>query len=457
MIPRLPFVLPVQQLLRRTVAVCVATFLLLAAALTPAGAQSYQGFAIFGDSLSDTGNHADRSAQETGVRLPTIFFRYTDGRYTSGPDIQNAPRSRNFAGLWHEQLAAIFFGIDPAVPSLEGGADYAYGNARTSAGTHLDIVPSVSPLANNGRYAVTVDDMGKQVTDFLSAAGGRADAGLLYILWGGANDLTFDSSPAGVAAAVGNEAALVSQLAVAGARQFLVVNVPPLGDTPSVLALGAATAAGLNQLSAAFRQNLPLALGQAQAQLAAAGINVRITIVDAFDLLRRAEANPRAYGFDDVTSVAQTFSYRDNADRFLFWDGFHPTAAGHYQVAVEAFSGLTGTPVVQLGFSEDSVARNGGSPAQLYVTRSGSNLASDLEVRLRIEGNARAGRDFADFGSSVVIPAGERTVAVPVQPLNNPRNSRGFTLTVSLLDADGYAVGAVRSRNLLIAPPARRR
>ncbi len=422
------------SLLRRA---ALAAALLVASALTTL-AQDFQGFVVFGDSLCDTGNHADRSADETGVRLPTIFFRYTDGRYTSGLDIQNAPKARQFRGVWHEQLAADFFEINPAVPSLEGGADYAFGNARTSAGTHQDIVSTVSPLANNGLYSVTVDDMGKQVTDFLSSAGGRADPGLLYILWGGNNDLTFNSTAAGVGAAVQNEAGLVRQLALAGARQFLVVNVPPLGDTPTIRALGPETAAGLNQLAAGFRQNLPLGLGQVRQGLAAAGINITITIVDSFDLLRRAEANPRAYGFTDVTGIGYNASFKDNADRFLFWDGFHPTSAGHYQIAAEAFSDLTGSPVVQVGVAADTVAKNAPVPT-LYFTRGGDDVSSALTVNYTVLDGPRT-------SYAVVIPAGEHTVAV-----NGPakRGGRGRTVRVALTSGN-YTIGRVQFRDITV-------
>jgi len=265
------------------------------------------------------------------------------------------------------------------------------------------------------------------------------------VLWGGNNDLTFNATPSGVASAVGNEATLIGQLATAGARQFLVLNVPPLGDTPTIKALGQATADGLNQLSAGFRQNLPLALGQVQQQFAAAGINLRITIVDSFDLLRRAEANPRAYGLEDVTSIAQNFSFKDTADRFLFWDGFHPTAAGHYQIAVEAYTDLTGIPVVQLGTASNTVGRTAALPT-LYLTRSGNNLSSDLEVNFAVT-------DASRETFTAVIPAGQRTVEVNVPPSTAPRGRarRGRTVRVALLEGNGYVLGRVELRDLTVA------
>ncbi|MBV9659314.1 MAG: SGNH/GDSL hydrolase family protein [Verrucomicrobia bacterium] len=415
--------------------------LLAAAALAPSVAQAqspFSQFVIFGDSLSDTGNHADRSTAQTNVRFPTDFFRYTDGRYTSGPDLARfrVVYSHTFRGLWHEQLSRIFFNQDPARPSLEGGTDYAYGDARTTAGTHDNVISAVGPLVRGGIYDVTIDDMGKQVNDYLSAVGGQADPKALYILWGANNDLaSANPTPAGVAAAVANEVGQIQQLAIAGARNFFVYNVPPLGDTPVVAALGAATAAGANQLAAGFDANIGPAIAQLQAGLAAAaGINIKVTIADSFTLLRLAEANPRAYGFDNVNGFGQQAGPRDDADRFLFWDGFHPTAAGHYQLAVEAFSDLTGTPVVQLGTSADA-----SSNPTLYFTRSGNDVSGDLTVRYTQTGSG---------SRSVVIPAGQRTVTVTGVLPTGVR--RGRTIRFELVADAAYAIGVVAFRDVLI-------
>ena len=178
-------------------------------------------------------------------------------------------------------------------------------------------------------------------------------------------------------------------------------------------------------------------------QLAAAGININVTIVDSFALLRRAEANPRAYGFNDVTGIGYNASFKDNADRFLFWDGFHPTAAGHYQIAAEAYSDLTGTPVVQVGVAADAIAKNAAVPT-LYFTRGGNDVSTALTVNYAVSDGSRT-------SFSAVIPAGEYTVAVSGPAAPKGRVKRGKTVRVALADGAGYTIGRVQFRDITVA------
>ncbi len=405
----------------------------------PAEAQSFSRLVVFGDSLSDTGNHADRSVNDYGLRFPTYFFNYTNNRYTSGRDTR--PASATFRGVWVEQLAKDFLGLPKPKPSEVGGLDFAFGNGRTSDGTHQDVIPQISPLVNS-TYSLTIDDMGLQVTNFLGT--GTPDANALYCLWGGNNDLTsVNPTAAGVQAAITNEIGLIQRLALAGARNFLVVNVPPLGSTPAVLAaVGPAQAAGVNQLAGGFRAALQPAINQLAGGLARAGINIDVRVVDSFGILVDALQDPGAYGFATVTDNGQNSPNpaRDDADRYLFWDGFHPTAHGHYQVAAEAFAVLSGQSVVQIGAETTEVNRAAETGAFVF-TRTGENLATSLTVNFSVAGTAKSG-DVDSLGASVTFAAGARRAAVPIVPLKAGGKSRTLTLTVG--NGDGYRSGELR-------------
>ena len=82
-----------------------------------------------------------------------------------------------------------------------------------------------------GDFTITIDNMGKQVDDYLATM--TPDPNALYLLWGGGNDLFDNSSDANVIATSNRINALISRLATAGARNFLVPNVPPLGAIPN--------------------------------------------------------------------------------------------------------------------------------------------------------------------------------------------------------------------------------
>jgi outer membrane lipase/esterase len=81
-----------------------------------------------------------------------------------------------------------------------------------------------------GDVTITVDDMGKQMDDYL--AGHTVDPSALYVLWGGGNDLFDDDSATNVTATAARATALMSRLVNAGAQYIMVPNVPPLGDIP---------------------------------------------------------------------------------------------------------------------------------------------------------------------------------------------------------------------------------
>jgi phospholipase/lecithinase/hemolysin len=99
--------------------------------------------------------------------------------------------------------------------------------------------------------------------------------------------------------------------------------------TPGVDVLGAATA-----LSFGFKQGLDATL----AQLSAALPGIDIVRFDAFTEINNIVANPAKFGLNDVTTACiqpnvPPFECRQ-PDRHLFWDGIHPTRAGHAIAAV---------------------------------------------------------------------------------------------------------------------------
>lgn len=301
-------------------------FLLLAGGFSaPAAGASPPPFTqvvVFGDSLCDVGNVAARTEASYGVRYPGPNFNYADGRFTDSA--ATMPASTRYAGVWPEQLAGML-GLPVPAASLSGGSDYAFGGATTMDGT--------STLTGSGGVTVTVDDMGKQVSDALAAH--APDPGALYVLCGGSNDLLSDDSAAGVSAAAQRVSALFQKLAQAGAKTVLIANVPPLGDTPGQSG-NAQTAAALNQASAAFRDQLSADLSAAQSSLVNQHIAVKLDRLDLFTLFGQVRQNPAGYGFTNITQSAQGNAV--NADQYLFWDDLHPTTYGHFQVARAAYA-----------------------------------------------------------------------------------------------------------------------
>jgi len=105
---------------------------------------------------------------------------------------------------------------------------------------------------------------------------------------------------------------------MAGAKQFLVGNLPPLNLTPAGAALPPAEQAGLAQFSYYFNQGL-----NSEAASLANALGVKINVLDVYWLFNDVVANPARYGFTNVTNSA--FLSNPSGDGYLFWDTVHPT------------------------------------------------------------------------------------------------------------------------------------
>jgi phospholipase/lecithinase/hemolysin len=258
----------------------------------------------FGDSLSDAGN----AFIATGGTIPGS--PYSAGRFSNG-------------NVWVQDLA-LDLGLGPLGPSLAGGTDYAVGSAQSGTTAFHTAAPG---------------DLPSQLTQFETANPGGADPNALYTIWIGSNDLGAITAGATVpqiqgdfAAIIGNIDSAIATLAGLGARNFLVVTVPDLGQIPDALALPPGGAAAESALSAAFDGALVNGLP--------AGGGINIATLNSYLLLDSIIANPGAVGLTDVTHPCLTGEVNfsggtpcGSPDQFLFWDGSHPTAAGNALVA----------------------------------------------------------------------------------------------------------------------------
>ncbi len=268
--------------------------LILSATCTMANA-AWSSLVVIGDSLSDNGN----VSALTGGSFPPP--PYVAGRFSNGP-------------VAAEYMAGAL-GI--------GLQNFAHGGAKTGT----DLAGNDSYIGLNGT------GMGAQVGMFAASLGGAAaDANALYMVWGGPNDFFEPTmTPAMSAANIGS---VISGLYGLGARSFFVPNMPDLGRTPEFL--GTALSGTMTGATLAFNALL-------DSEIMSLGLSLpdaSFIQFDTFNFFSEALARPGDFGMSNVTGACidslACLSSPTEQMTTLFWDGVHPTTAGH-QVLAMAF------------------------------------------------------------------------------------------------------------------------
>lgn len=276
----------------------------------PTQALGYSELVVFGDSLSDVGNFFATSGGTFPVSPP-----YAGGRFSNGP-------------VWVEGVADGL-GL-AATPSLLGGTNYAFGGAQTGSGY------SLPPGQTTG--IPFVPNMQTQVGEYLGSGGPAGDE--LFVLWGGANDFFVGQMDPTVPA--GNIASALSDLYDAGAREFLVPNLPMLGQTPLGLSNPAPGASeGLDLLTGGFNAALEAHLqgldglpdvtihrfdvAGVVASLTAIGPSLGVTVFDQ--------------GYADLLT-GEVLDPSLDPDTFVFWDNQHPSRVAHGLLGEQALAAI---------------------------------------------------------------------------------------------------------------------
>ncbi|MEQ7154633.1 autotransporter domain-containing protein [Brevundimonas aurifodinae] len=289
----------------RGAALAALTLAASTALATAASAQSYGRLVVLGDSLSDNGNLFLASG---GTQPPSP--PYFQGRFSNGP-------------VFAEQLgfsAARFNG------PVTGSINLAYGGSRT------DNAVAFPP------------GMRQQLTTYVSR-GGTFGANDLVSVLGGANNIfqsigafavlppQLQGNPTGfvdpvIRAAVTDINFIVGDIASRGAGTILVTNLPRLGTTPQFSPTPLAALA--DYAGSQFNGQLATSL----LTLAPTRPNTNIILFDLAKVSDPIAANPGRFGLTNVTQACfNGVTVCAAPDTYLFFDGVHPTAAGHRLLA----------------------------------------------------------------------------------------------------------------------------
>ncbi|MBN2476992.1 MAG: SGNH/GDSL hydrolase family protein [Pirellulales bacterium] len=301
----------------RLLPVPVAAVLLGLMSLATEGLAAPSRVIVLGDSLSDGGNAYQFSLDTGNYPDPPDYWPTTGGRFCNGL-------------VWPEYLAAQWgLAIEPS-RLVAGGTNLAYGGAQTGSGASWLNTPNLN----------------EQLAGYLQS-GATITGSERFIIWAGANDV-FDSlweyaisgdsadlPPTRIPGWVANLCGLVRTLHDEGARDVMLLNLPPLGKTPYFL--DPLTTGLLDGWSADF--NAALSRGLAELRPDLGGTTVREIDVFALfnEIVEVPEARPR-YGLPldlNVTDPLVDHLSEPGVDptKYMFWDSAHPTTVIHAALA----------------------------------------------------------------------------------------------------------------------------
>ena len=312
-------------------------------------ARTFTSTFFFGDSLSDTGNLFALTGQP-----PSPYF---NGRFSNGP-------------VYSEQLVPGLQNAVTAAASVRTNLNFAFAGATAVGSTP---VPASIPV---------------QLSMF-QARGITPVATDLFVLLAGANDIlntignpatqNFTSVNAAADAASVSVTGTVKTLAAAGARNFLVINLPNIAQTPRFTTGSGAPAASLAD-AGSLTYNASI-----RANLTAAGLpaGTNVTLVNLQSFLNIIVRNPAAFGFtvtnQSIVDILTAGGTPGPADGYVFFDSIHPTTRTHAILTralqeilnpefVLGTAGAQGTAIVALAdLTADTV------DARLNQIRSGTN------------------------------------------------------------------------------------
>ena len=261
---------------------------------------TYSQIVVFGASLSDNGNAT--------TIVPGLFpgAPYYPGRASNGL-------------LWIDVVAADLG--SSVKPFVNGGTNFAVGGARTCeiSGT------SPNPF-----------DMCYQTNLYLTSVLNRADASALYVI---------DAATVGnnIFAVINNGlshseitttaptdiAKIMDKLYKAGARKFLVTNVPDVGATPR--GQGLPSPATATALSNGFNATLNNELANFRASHS--GADIRLADFKSAVAITTGFTNTTDPCVVNLVACA-------TPDTYTYWDNLHPTAATGRNMAKAALAVL---------------------------------------------------------------------------------------------------------------------
>lgn len=280
----------------------------------------------FGDSLSDVGNSALVTKPGDSPRINGYLnmTHFCDGI------------------LWNQRVArelklgkrTLGRGNTTSLKPKPHGNTWAWGGSEAATGT-------VQP----GSVTEPIPNLLTEIGNYLAT--NKPNKRMLYSILAGADNLLIGGqfSPAAAQAAAQAVLTGMEEIVMKDGVNFLIFNLPALGDTPAAQALGPTFVALANGYSVAFNTALNAGLSALKQKYT----KIKVFYVDLYSELNQAVAFVGEGGTFQppffcpgpkiaITNVTlEGLAYFNKFGKFppnyLFWDDVHPTKEGHQVIA----------------------------------------------------------------------------------------------------------------------------
>ncbi len=249
---------------------------------------------VFGDSLSDMGN--SKATYNTPESPP-----YYAGRFSNGP-------------VWNEYVAlGMGVGITPGTGS-SSDPNRAFGGAEAGDGLNFFVIPNI----------------GKQIEDYTNNYWIAPNE--TVVVWGGGNNF-LNSGETDTQKVVNYIVDHVNDLASNGARNIIVLNMPPLEKVPTYSDESDSDKQAMHNRMIDYNSKLDTAMNSSQNSL-----SINIHLIDVFQMYETLYWNSSFYGLSNVTHSAchhdsitcESGDYIEpTVDEFMFFDKIHPSGTTH--------------------------------------------------------------------------------------------------------------------------------
>ncbi|MDB4542766.1 SGNH/GDSL hydrolase family protein [bacterium] len=287
-----------------------------------AAATDIDNVVFFGDSLSDTGN----VWIATGGFPPPPYFQGSAG---AGPDFTGGQWSSPEGPSWPTLFASRF--NQTATPSLvpvSYANNFAWGGARTGVSNSEDPTPWLD------------QQVAQYLTPFLVSGTSPTAETLVSIMIGGndvANNLGDQAAlQAGITSITNQMTNLYNQ----GVRQFLITNVPDIGDTPEFQDRGSDIATFATFWTIQWNAALAAALGE---------LELPGAVINFFDFYSFSKDPELLTLFENTTDACLTATMLcSDPASYFYWDSFHPSSTSHRLLADALYQNLVPVRLQQL-------------------------------------------------------------------------------------------------------------